>query len=284
MQHIIDHIKEKKEFHNLDDSIVKEKLEKILNNNTKLKTLIQRIEPNKLKKNKKYKELIKIVRKNLREIYGVFILDNYSKINNHIVTLKKLKEEDDKKYLAIRILSVHKSTQERLPFYTEIYKKIFAITGKPKTILDLGCGLNPFSYFFLGCRPNYIATDLNEKDLIPIQRFFEIEKINGYTIAINLTKDYDTLKKMDKVDVCFVFKLFDSLEKTKFNVTENVIQNLNASYVIVSFPTRSLGGKKPIKKEKRAWFERILKKNNYTYTTFEVSNEFFYVINKDNIN
>lgn len=280
MQQIIDHIKEKKEFHNLDDALVREKLEKILNNNQKLKNLVISVEPRLLRKKKEYKVLIKTVRKELREIYGVFIMGNYQKITVHLEKLKKLNDLEEKHRLARKILGLHQSTKERLPYYEEIYKKIFEITGKPKNILDLGCGLNPFSYYFLECRPEYIASDLNQKDLVPIQRFFEIEKIKGQTIAINLARHYDILKKIEDADVCFMFKLLDSLETAEWNISEKILKTLNAKFIVVSFPTKSLGGKKIIKKEKRAWFEKILLKNNYDYKTFEVSNEFFYVMKK----
>ena len=42
-----------------------------------------------------------------------------------------------------KVLKTNKSTNERS--YGLLYEEIFSITGKPKQILDLGCGINPIS-------------------------------------------------------------------------------------------------------------------------------------------
>ena len=44
-----------------------------------------------------------------------------------------------------RILALHASTRERLPLAAmdALYAHLFEITGKPRHVLDLACGLNP---------------------------------------------------------------------------------------------------------------------------------------------
>ncbi len=44
------------------------------------------------------------------------------------------------------VLRLHASSAERLPFFNEFYKKIFALTGTPSSIVDHGCCLNPIAF------------------------------------------------------------------------------------------------------------------------------------------
>ena len=55
---------------------------------------------------------------------------------------------------------------ERISIYKDLYKQIFKITKKPKSILDLGCGLNPLSYPLMNLKNvTYNACDIAINDL-----------------------------------------------------------------------------------------------------------------------
>ncbi len=266
MDRLIKDIISKKELNNLDENFIKQKLELFFKENKKIKL---KLENNSYhEKSKEYKETIKSIRKELREIYGVFIQKNIDKRDNF------LKENKTKE-----ILLMHKSSEERYLYYEEIYKRIFKITNKPKKILDLACGLNPISYEYLGCKPKYYASDLSNKDMSFINYFFEKNKIKGKAFALDLIKDYEELKKY-KVDVCFLFKALDSFETIKKNVSKDIIKAINAKFIIVSFTKTSLGGRKEISKNKRNWFINDLKKQGLSHEFFEIPNEWFVVVKK----
>lgn len=274
MEKLIKDILGKKELKNLDETIVIEELNKFFKRNKEVKKTLE--DKNFNKKSAEYKLALKEVRKKLREIYGVFIQKNYGKRES---LLKKLNEKNSKEILP-KLLSLHQSTKERLPYHKEIYKKIFEITGKQKTILDLACGLNPLSYRWLGYKPKYIASDISEKDLEFIQSFFSKNKINGKTIKIDLVTEQDKIKNI-KSDLCFLFKALDSLETRKRHVSKELIKKINAKWIVVSFSKVSLGGGKRITKSKRSWIMNFLKKKGFSYKEFEVPNEFFFVAKKD---
>ncbi|MBU2443222.1 MAG: hypothetical protein KKF95_04070, partial [Nanoarchaeota archaeon] len=219
---------------------------------------------------------VKEVRRKLREIYGVFIDENYSK-KEHL--LKNLNRRNEKETVE-KILKLHTSTNERLPYYKEVYQKIFKITGRKKIILDLACGLNPLSYKFLGYKPvKYIASDISSEDLKFIALFFKKMKISGKTIKIDLVREQEKLQGL-KAGICFMFKTLDSLETQKKNTSRTLIDTINAEWIVISFPKTSLGGYKTIKKSKRQWFVNFLKHNNHKHQSFETLNEFFFVIEK----
>ncbi|MBU0667247.1 MAG: hypothetical protein KKC26_07815 [Nanoarchaeota archaeon] len=165
----------KKELKNLDEQFVKTKLLLFLKKKPILKRKLE--ENNCNKKSKEYKFVIKEMRKSLREIYGVFITKDYSKKDFILNELKNAKVKTEREQIINKLLSLHQSSKERIPIYSEVYKQIFEITGKPNKILDLGCGLNPLSYHYLGCKPYYIASDMNIKDTDFLKRFFDQEEI-----------------------------------------------------------------------------------------------------------
>jgi hypothetical protein len=274
---IIKDILAKRELSNLNEELVAEKLKLFLAKHKPIAEKLRQSEYSKFKRSKEHEAIIKKIRAELREVYGVFIQEDYKKRFGLLEELEKkpLLENHNK------ILALHKSSKERLPYYSVVYKKIFAITGTPRKIIDFACGLNPLSYSYLGCKPEYLACDLAEKDLEFIHAYFDIMKIKGATQRIDLIKDHDKLAGLSKdCDVAFLFKTLDSLETVQRNISGQILVQIKAKFAVVSFATKSLGGKKTIRKEKRSWFEKLTHKLNYGFESFEIPGEIFYIIIK----
>ena len=283
---IVKDVLAKKELGNLSEEFVLEKIKKYLSTHKKACEKLGKENYLRLRRAKEYKALVKEIRAELREVYGVFILKDYNKLPKLLEGLKKNPSLETHN----KILGLHKSTKERLPYYAVVYKKIFETTGMPRRIVDLACGLNPFSYPYisaLGYKPEYIACDLAEKDLAFIDTYFKIMGIQGKTRKIDLLRDdlsavaNASSRKGEKGNVVFLLKTLDSLETIKRNVSEQIlkeIKEINAEIVVVSFSTKSLGGRKTIKKERRSWFEKLIHKLKYTVKSFEIPGEMFYIL------
>ena len=239
LNEIVSDIKRKKELKDLDDNFIRSIISGYnLGNFTEL-------DFKRLKRTKEYKAFFKDIRKKLRLIYGV---------------------------------SKELSFKERQPYYKEIYSMIFSITGYPKTILDLACGLNPMSYKFLNCKPFYYASELTEKDCDAIREFFNSNKIKGKVFKFDLLND--NYKTLPKSDVCFLFKVLEALEAAKKNISREILQKIPAKYIIVSFAKVALGQKTPIRKKGRAWLRSMLNQLGYPYNILDIGNEIFFVIKR----
>ncbi|MBN2459398.1 hypothetical protein JXB28_03880 [Candidatus Woesearchaeota archaeon] len=275
----------KKELKNLDESFVDEKLKAFLEKNKelekKIKLELERKSYNQFQRSKEHELIIKKIRAELREIYGVFILNDYAKRHG---LLKKLAQEPSLENHN-KVLELHKSSKERLPYYGVAYKKIFEVTGIPKKIVDLACGLNPISYPYIAAainaNPEYLACDLAKKDLEFIQEYFRLRKINGKTSRLDLIGEISRVPSITKgSDIVFLFKTLDSLESVKWNISKELLESISSKFIVVSFATKSIGGKKSIKKDKRGWFERLLAQKNLVFRTFEIPGEVFYIIQR----
>ncbi|HII15703.1 MAG TPA: hypothetical protein HA362_05305 [Nanoarchaeota archaeon] len=257
-QALIELIRQKREFRDLDNAFVGKMLGTVLKAR-KAEDL----------KTKDAVKAAKETRALLREVYGAFLTPKFFQREKFLQGIKSLNDLEAHK----SVLALHLSTKERLPFYETVYQKIFAITGKPSTILDLGCGLNPFSIPFMHI-PNltYYAAELAKADAEFIQEYFTKAGVRGSTFQMDLTE----AGKFPAADVCFMFKVIDTLEAIQWDITAELLARLRAKWIVASFAKKSLGGRKTIKPEKRQWFERLIEKREYK--TVEVENEIFYVI------
>jgi 16S rRNA (guanine(1405)-N(7))-methyltransferase len=260
---IIEDIKNKKELKSLPDGFVKNLFDSYLREHRDV------ILDNP--KSKDYRLAVKEVRKVLREVYGVFKVEKFGKREKLLDELKGLKDLEGHD----KILALHRSTQERLDFYPNLYEKIFAVTGKPKSILDLGCGMNPLSLPYMELKDvKYIASELTSEDVDFLKRYFKKVGVEGEAFEMDLTK----AEKMPSVDVCFMFKLLDTLETLKKDISRELVENVKCKWLVVSFPTKTIGGRKQISKNRLGWFEKIIKGRRFE--VIEIENELFYIIKK----
>ncbi len=274
---IISDVKKKKTLHSLDSSFVEQLILEYFSKNPGIKKKLE--SHPKIRKSKDYKTLLKCLRKTLHDVYGVFNISkrDLAELEDH---LKKVGSLDSKALdIHARILQSHKSTQERLKSYTPFYISLFRITGKPKVILDLACGLNPLSYPWMGVKDlTYYAYELSPDDASFIQSYFDViakySGLKGKAFSADLLK----LPSLPKSDVCFLLKALDSLESLKKGISLELLKIIDSKFVVVSFPAYSISGKKRLKP--RAWFFALLKDLNLSYKEIELENEVFYVIKK----
>jgi hypothetical protein len=201
--------------------------------------------------------------------------------------MKKTKDKKNLLDLHLDMLHLHSSTRERKKNHELIYRNIFSVCGKPKKILDFGCGLNAFSLPFIGFRDfNYTCCDSVEKDVLLIndylKSFGKKFGFKGDSFFVNVFSE-DYLKKIckKKYDVCFLFKMTDVMDygSKKHNNTEKFLRNINSNFVVLSFPTKTVSGKR-MNRPRRKWFEMMVKRIGYSLDYFEVNNECFYIVSK----
>lgn len=235
-----------------------------------------------------FKEFIKDIRHTTFHAYGLF---NTKKLEEKWTILQQFKKKhispDTFLSLHQQILHSHASTRERMPYYDSLYNHLFALTGRPNTILDLGCGLNPVSLPYMHLSHiTYYATDIGNDACAFLTQYFTIAQkllhVTGTSTILNLKTILTTpslLSVFPAVDVCFMFKLSDVLDTHKHTITEKLIQTVNASWIIASFSTETIS-KKRMQHPRRKWFELMLHRLHYPFHTLQIPNELFYIIHK----
>jgi hypothetical protein len=229
------------------------------------------------------KQDIKEIRNSLHKSYASFQTKKKNKIN---IYLEELKKDTDNINTTNSLLSITLSTKERLNDYKKIYKNIFEITGKPKTIVDLGAGFNLFSYPMMGLPSlNYYSYDINEKDIDYINNYIEIMKSKGLTGRAQILNllDLEKIKNLPTSNIIFLFKVIDLIDKDNHKPSEELINSLfknnKTKYIVASFATKTLT-RKSMNKPNRKWFELMLERNNLKFQTFQIDNEIFYIVSQ----
>lgn len=270
-------IKQKPELKALDDSFVLSYLNKVYSSLGNF-DLEKYSSFKQCLRSKKTKELISLTRKNLRTVFGLFIVNP---INEKMI--KSLDSFDDIQIEAV--LSSHRSTEERLPYYSSIYPLIFdklKFMGLSDSfsLLDIACGYNPFAYKFFPIPPkNYVVCDLSSSEMNFINDFFSQTKIEGFAFGIDATsKEFFTWLESNSFDLCFLFKALDSFENVQRHLSKKLLSMIKSKFFVVSFSLVSIGGNSQIQANKRIWFEHFCERNNWQFETLQVPNEIFYVI------
>ena len=128
-------------------------------------------------------EKIKLTRDLLRRIFSSF---GSEKLLNKNILDKKTAEE---------ILKKHSSMRERFEYYAEIYRRIFSGISGGVSVIDLGAGINGFSYSYF--------RDLG-LELPSVSFYFE----GG---LISLIKYYNKFQKPIQNNIFYVEKELDGV-------------------------------------------------------------------------
>jgi hypothetical protein len=297
---LLNEIKSKSQIQFLEESFILNRLQQFfLTNGDKRKKLETEYSSKKDKiiKSKIFKEVLKTIREEIGILYGSYLTSQFSKketilekynSNNISKNLKENKKHvlhQEQKPIDI-LLSLHKSSKERIDYYYQVYSKIFSWYQPKKGIADLACGLNPLSYSEITEENkknlSFYVSDLNPKDMEFLQTFFLSENINGIAKAQDITQMHFLEDKEFQVcDLVFFFKALDSFESIKRNISKEILEKIPQNHIVVSFPTKSLGSKKEFKSEKRNWFRNFLAKVEWIYEEYEIENEMFFLIEKN---
>jgi hypothetical protein len=243
-------IKEKKEFSYISNGII----ERVLNL------------PNV--KKKKGKEKVKEARAMLRKYFSVFI-------SNKLVKGKLEAEE---------ILKKHLSTKTR--DYKKLYEKIIQ---DEKTIIDLGAGLNGFSFPYMlevNSEIRYFAVEAILPFVELMNDYFQEKKFNAFAVhgdLFNLSEIIHLIGKEKSPKAIFLFNVVDALE-LEWDYSKKFLLEIkklihNEDKIVLSFPTKSLSGKTNFK-VKRYWLLDFLENEFRVEDNFDMNGEKFFVLRK----
>lgn len=226
---------------------------------------------------KKPKDVEKAAREALHGISGAFMTPREARQLAYDMQAWHINKTD---HGLDRMLSRHASTRERLPLQAldGLYGQIFAITGRPRSVLDLACGINPL---YLGARgiPT-IGVDISGSAVDAINCFGEV-----YGMPVSAA--YADLMcpgaiPDERSDAALLFKLLPLLERQRTGAALDVMNAVNAPFLIVSFPTRTLGGRNVgMAIHYSDWMEAHMPRGGAIAQRLETDNELFYIIKKD---
>jgi 16S rRNA (guanine(1405)-N(7))-methyltransferase len=239
-------------------------------------TLVERIAREELEKRTDFAECTKAVRSRLHQLTGAYLP---AKIDYAQWSILFRDPTQDKLGLCRRILRLHASTAERLPFLEDFYTTCLASIRPLHSVLDLACGLNPLALPWMPLAEDctYLACDVLQPMIDFLNEYFKGYTINGQAFPCDLTSCIPD----QSVQVAFLLKtlpLMDQIDKT---LSRRLLEGIKAEHILVSYPAKSLGGKsKGMPTTYSTAFYRLIEGLNFKVEAFTFPTEIAFLLTR----
>src|SRR5579871_1078624 len=176
-------------------------------------------------------------------------------------------------------MAEHASTRERLPFLADFYRITLAEIAPVTSVLDLACGLNPLAIPWMPLTPqaHYTAYDIYGDSMAFLDGQIRRFGLQGGAEARDVAAD----PPAQEADLALVLKFWPILEQMRKGAGIELLRALRARYLLVSFPTRSLGGRgKGMAENYEARFRESLQEERWRLQRFEFPAELCFLVEK----
>jgi 16S rRNA (guanine(1405)-N(7))-methyltransferase len=222
----------------------------------------------------------KATKRRLHQVYGAFEQGlDYDDAYRHLEAAYRAGSDAEIKTTCRRILGLHSSTRERLTIVDGFYQVIFGLTGRPGSILDLGCGLNPLAVPWMGLSPGtrYFALDIDVDRVLFLNRYLVLAGLE----PLARCQDILTHAPGEEADLALLLKMSPSLERQEPGATLHLLDRLRTSFVAVSFAVKSLTGReKGMSDHYRRQFLELAGTRTWTVEKLAFETELVFVVGK----
>jgi 16S rRNA (guanine(1405)-N(7))-methyltransferase len=177
------------------------------------------------------------------------------------------------------IMAGHTSTRERLGILDDFYATTLSDLPPPAHVLDIACGLNPLARSWMPFPPTteYLAYDIYSDQVAFLNDWFALAGIPGQAEVRDVIGD-----PPDKpADLALILKTLPCLEAVDRHAPARLLDAVNATRLLVSFPAQSLGGRrKGMPAHYEARFRALLDERGWPAERFEFASELAFLVEK----
>lgn len=235
--------------------------------------LVRRIGTSELAKRASPKDAIKETKNKLHQVAGMFA-EEKARYGPWLAQI-----QTGQRGALRQVMAHHASTRERLPILDSFYATIFAGLGPIHSVLDVACGLNPLTIPWMGLQPDatYHAVDIYDDMMVFLQSALEAMGVRGTAESRDVVADCPS----DEVDVALVLKAIPCLEQLDKRAGDLLLDTIRARHVVVSFPTRTVGGRNiGMAAHYETRFNSLLATRGASVSRFQFENELVFRISK----
>jgi len=225
------------------------------------------------------KEALRAAKRKIHQVHGAYLKDErtigraYRIINELGVDVA----ESAIRETCQLVLALHASSKERLEQMEEVFETLWSMIDPPSSVLDIACGLNPFAlpWMHLPTETRYQAFDVDCKMIELVSAFLSrYGKVYSAQCC-----DVVTTPPTESADVALFLKSFPCFEQQDKGSGFRVLEALNTKWIIVSFPARTLGGRRVgMERHYAELAEQLIQRLGGGSESVQTDNELFYVI------
>lgn len=223
-------------------------------------------------------DLVKRTKRALHQIFGAY-LPKPPRYDRLLAELRAASSDADARTALRRAMAQHASTRERLDHLEPFYAAIASHVGTPTSVLDVACGLGPLAspWWGLPASAEYHAWDIDVTLVTFVGACLDHLGLRPHAAAVDLLE----VPQWPQTEVALVLKTLPCLEQQAPGAGEALLVAIPAPRVVVSFPTRSLGGRaKGMGATYARRFEALLAARGWAAEAFEVGPELVFVVSR----
>lgn len=232
-----------------------------------------------LQQHKKVKAAVKAVRTRLHSIMAPYLGDPpYEQALERLTAVFATQDPAQIREVCHQILYDHLSTRERLPILAEFYPAIFAVTGPPRSLLDIACGLNPLAFPWMGLTTpvDFYAYDIHEPRIHFLNGYFALQGLPPLAKLQDVAHQFPT----ETADVALFLKEMPRFERNYHNLGRPLLEALNVRHIVLSFPTVSTHGGRNLTNRYREYLYQLIDGHDWPVTELLFESELVFCLAK----
>jgi 16S rRNA (guanine(1405)-N(7))-methyltransferase len=247
--------------------------------------LILEVGSRELAKHARLQTAIKATKTKLHQVAGVYLSgrEPYAAWLSELQAAYASGEMEIVKSASLPIMRHHSSTRERLPILGEFFTRTLADLAPIRSCLDVACGLNPLAVPWMPLAPlaEYFAFDVVTNMTGFLADVFAIPQVAARVHGSVKTCDVISSPPSQAADVALLLKTIPCLEQVDKEAGRRLLHSLNARHLLISFPRRSLGGKKKgMETHYAARLAEITAETSWSITRFDFVSELAFLVAK----
>ena len=233
---------------------------------------VKRVFERQLETHKNPAEAEKAARTRLHALTGAFMTGG--ELKSARVCLTRFVQGDNGALLDA--LRLHSSTRERMEHMEEMYARIVSVAGMPQSVFDAACGINPLYLGYAGFK-RVRGADINDGAVRLVNDWAEAARWDVSAVCADVNADVPETH----YGLALALKLLPVLETNEKGAALRLLKRLNADYIAVSFPLRSLSGRGAgMEKHYSEFFERETASDFKIRERFSAGSELVYIVSR----
>jgi len=223
-------------------------------------------------------EAVKRTKRALHQVFGAY-LPTPPRYPRLLAALESAPDEAARRDALRRAMAHHASTRERLDDLEAFHDALAEHVGRPRSVLDLACGLQPLALPWWGL-PAGAEVHAWDVDVALVQFVGACLSSLG-AVSRAAAVDLLDVPAWPVTEVALVLKTLPCLEQQQPGAGEALLAAIPAPRVVVSFPTRSLTGRaKGMGATYARGFEALLARHDWAVQSYEIGPELVYAIDR----
>lgn len=243
--------------------------------------LIRWVGRQELPKFRKLKDAVKSTRSRLHQTAAAY-QDARMEYDRWLEELSRLPHEVHHPQVmdyCCRIMDRHASTRERLPILDTFFTTTLAAAEPLHSLLDIGCGMNPLAIPWMPAADDfsYIGLDIYADQADFLNAFLHHLRIPGEVRVHNILNGLP--QGLPRPQTILLLKTLSCLEQLDKSISRRLLPEIQADYVLISYPLHSLGGhSKGMRDNYQAHFEALSNELGWASERYEFKTELAFIV------